>query len=543
MRKVIQKIHLWLSVPFGIIIFLTCFSGAMLVFEPEIHELCNHDIYYVKEVKEEAIPLETLMQGVSATLPDSVEITGVTISDDASRTYQVSLSKPRRASMYVDQYSGQITGKYERGAFFQQMFYIHRWLLDGGNPKEGGIFHGKLIVGISTLVFVIILITGIIVWIYRARKSFKRSLRISTKFGKTIFFKNLHVAGGMYIVVFVLAMAITGLTWSFDWWRTGFYKVFGVEQTEWHPGGGEGRGNRGGHGEGRGEHKGGRGEGGDWHGRGEGRGGHGDWHADGNTGATQHSEPAKDQAKEAPQANDAEKVVAEKSAEIADAEPAEHKHHEHGEGGEWHGHGEGGEWHGHGEGRGGRYHKDEAVATTDSTSPQSEAVAEPKAQEERPHHEWHKHDKPADAAKYHKAKEVAMDSVATEEPADSTEVAVYVPFANWQTAYNEVKAQNQDAPSITVSEGTVQVSLGSWGNTRASDTYNFDTTTGKITTTQKYADGEAGDKMRGWIYAVHTGAWGGIITRIIAFLAALFGASLPLTGYYIWIKRLRNKKK
>lgn len=42
---------------------------------------------------------------------------------------------------------------------------------------------------------------------------------------------------------------------------------------------------------------------------------------------------------------------------------------------------------------------------------------------------------------------------------------------------------------------------------------------------------------------VHVGSWGGIITRIINFLAALLGATLPITGYYLWIKRLRGKNK
>jgi uncharacterized iron-regulated membrane protein len=51
---------------------------------------------------------------------------------------------------------------------------------------------------------------------------------------------------------------------------------------------------------------------------------------------------------------------------------------------------------------------------------------------------------------------------------------------------------------------------------------------------------QGGDKMRSVIYSVHTGTWGGIFSRIITFLAALLGASLPLTGYYIWIKRLRK---
>ena len=36
MKKIFSKIHLWLSVPFGLLITLICFSGAMLVFETEV---------------------------------------------------------------------------------------------------------------------------------------------------------------------------------------------------------------------------------------------------------------------------------------------------------------------------------------------------------------------------------------------------------------------------------------------------------------------------------------------------------------------------
>lgn len=37
------------------------------------------------------------------------------------------------------------------------------------------------------------------------------------------------VAGGMYALLLVLVMALTGLTWSFGWYRTAFYTVFGVD--------------------------------------------------------------------------------------------------------------------------------------------------------------------------------------------------------------------------------------------------------------------------------------------------------------------------
>ena len=101
MRKIFRNIHLWLSVPFGILITLICFSGAALVFEKEVMELCHRELYFVKKVEAAPLPMEQLMTKVAATLPDSVSVTGVNISSDPERAYQVTLSKPRRASMYV----------------------------------------------------------------------------------------------------------------------------------------------------------------------------------------------------------------------------------------------------------------------------------------------------------------------------------------------------------------------------------------------------------------------------------------------------------
>lgn len=108
---------MWLSVPFGLIITLVCFSGAILVFENEVNEWFRHDLYYVETVKESPLPMDKLLEKVATTLPDSVSVTGVSISSDPGRAYQVSLSKPRRASLYVDQYTGEVKGKSERSGF------------------------------------------------------------------------------------------------------------------------------------------------------------------------------------------------------------------------------------------------------------------------------------------------------------------------------------------------------------------------------------------------------------------------------------------
>ena len=389
MKKAFRKIHLWLSVPFGLIITVICLSGAALVFEDEVTELCRRDLYYVEKVSGAPLPVEYLIEKVAGTLPDSVAVTGVSISSDAERAYQVNLSKPRRASVYVDQYTGEVKGRHERAPFFLTMFKLHRWLLDGMKP-DGGIFWGKMIVGVSTLMFVFVLISGIVIWWPRTKKALKNSLTIAVGKGRRRFWYDWHVAGGMYALVLLLAMALTGLTWSFSWYRAGFYKVFGVEMKQ--------------------------------------RAGHGALQTAHGTLQTAHGTPQT----------------------------------------------------AHG-GKSGRNSSEEGRGNREHTSS----------------------------------------------------------YTCWQQVYEELKARNAGYKQITVSNGSASVSFERFGNQRAADRYAFNPQDGEITEVTLYKDTDASGKMRGWIYSVHVGSWGGMFTRILTFIAALLGGTLPLTGYYLWLRRIR----
>ena len=402
MKKIFRKIHLWLSVPFGLIITLVCFSGAMLVFENEANEWFRRDLYYVETVKESPLPMDKLLEKVATTLPDSVSVTGVSISSDPGRAYQVSLSKPRRASLYVDQYTGEVKGKSERSGFFMFMFRMHRWLLDSMNPGNEGIFWGKMIVGVSTLLLVFVLISGIVIWWPRTRKALKNSLKITATKGWRRFWYDLHVAGGMYALIFLLAMALTGLTWSFPWYRTAFYKVFGVEVQQ---------------------------------------------------RAAQGHE----------QKSDAQK---------RDTKLAAHR------------------------------------------------------EKKREGNEVRKGERSGRPENNH-----------------SDMYSVTSPFVYWQEIYDKLRHQNPDYKQISISSGTASVSFNRFGNQRASDRYSFNTDNGEFTETSLYQHQDKSGKIRGWIYSVHVGNWGGMFTRILTFIAALLGAALPLTGYYLWIKRLIKVRK
>ena len=402
MKKIFRKIHLWLSVPFGLIITLVCFSGAMLVFENEVNEWFRRDLYYVETVKESPLSMDKLLEKVATTLPDSVAVTGVSISSDPGRAYQVSLSKPRRASLYVDQYTGEVKGKSERSGFFMFMFRMHRWLLDSMNPGNEGIFWGKMIVGVSTLLLVFVLISGIVIWWPRTRKALKNSLKITATKGWRRFWYDLHVAGGMYALIFLLAMALTGLTWSFPWYRTAFYKVFGVEVQQ--------------------------------------------------RVAQGHE-----------QKSDAQK---------RDTKLAAHR------------------------------------------------------EKKREGNEVRKGERSRRPENNH-----------------SDMYSVTSPFVYWQEIYDKLRRQNPEYKQISISSGTASVSFNRFGNQRASDRYSFNTDNGEFTETSLYQHQDKSGKIRGWIYSVHVGNWGGMFTRILTFIAALLGAALPLTGYYLWIKRLIKVRK
>lgn len=412
MKKAFRKIHLWLSVPTGIIITLVCFSGAMLVFEKEITEAVKPELYFVKEAKGEPIPMQELMEKVEETLPDSVSISGVTVFADSTRTYQVSLTKPRRASIYVNQYTGEVTGRSERLPFFNTMFHLHRWLLG----SSSGV--GKLLTGICTLVLVFILLTGILMWLTNRNKPLKASLAIHVTKGWGRFWHDLHVAGGIYATIFLLAMALTGLTWSFSWYRTGFYARFGVESSEKggaHGGSASNEGQIGGDTIRSGERQQGEGR----HGSGEGHGYHG--------------------------------------------------------GGEGHGYHGGGEEHGYHDGGDFGFHRRS-------------------------------------------------------------------PYRHWDDVLNEVALKNPGYQQITLKAEAAEVVPEGRLSLRATDKYSYDRRSGEITDVKLYSSEGKDTKVRSGVYMVHTGSWGGIITRILNFLAALIGATLPLTGYWLWIRRLTRKR-
>jgi sulfite reductase (NADPH) flavoprotein alpha-component len=89
---------------------------------------------------------------------------------------------------------------------------------------------GREIVGATTLVIVILSITGIVLCFPRLKRNFLKSIRINFKAKGYKFLYQLHAVFGVFTLIFVLIMCLTGLYWSYGWCQELFDNLAGVEK-------------------------------------------------------------------------------------------------------------------------------------------------------------------------------------------------------------------------------------------------------------------------------------------------------------------------
>lgn len=381
MRKFFAKIHLWLSVPLGILVSIICLSGATLVFEQEITRALDPQLYRVAP-PEGVQPLapSQLAARIREQMPDTLKLSSLQLSGDPREACMAGFEGSARRTLSVNPYTGEVNGWTKKYGFFQTTRKLHRWLMDAPAAK-GQPSIGKGVVGVTTLLLVVILVSGLAIWVPRTRKALKQRLKVSCTNGWRRFWYDSHTVLGFYAALFLLAMALTGLTWSFGWYREAAYSLFGggAQQT------------------------------------------------------AASSQPAKGNS----------------------VRPAR-----------------GGEG-----GRG------------------VETAAEP------------------------------------------------FDYAVWDGVLDELKVRYPVYKTITLNERNARIVPDPHTSMRRTDTARFDPRDGRIEGIDRYRDAPRSQSLRGWFYAFHTGSWGGMTTKILYFLSALIGGTLPLTGYYLWLKKRRRTAK
>lgn len=214
LKKINDWLHLWLGLASGIIVFIVAVTGCILVFEHEIKSLTRPWLHTERPAGQDYQNPSVIYRNVKETFPDK-KIFSIWYYGHG-RTAKVSMNAD--SLIYVDPYTAQVVAIADDEDFFH-------FILDGhlGIWIEGEL--GHQIVSWATLIFVVLLITGLVLWWPKKwnktnrDKSFK--IKWNAKFKRVNY--DLHNVLGFYALVVSLILAFTGLIMGFAWINKGVY--------------------------------------------------------------------------------------------------------------------------------------------------------------------------------------------------------------------------------------------------------------------------------------------------------------------------------
>ena len=244
MKRLFRNIHLYLALAAGLVIMNSCITGAIMVFEDDI-DLAIHKERYFVDPQANRKSLEEISQLAAQAVPTG-KFAALKLYSDPTRSVEVAFMLPEKKVpegsagrsgersvaqpgkgkneaagkkkskpglfVYVNPYTGVVLDVYnKRESFFFTVERLHRWLL-GGNASPG-----KVIVGLSTCSFLIITVTGIILWWPKNKKILLQRLKFKTSGSFKRLNHDLHVVAGFYTSIFLLVIIITGLVMSYTW--------------------------------------------------------------------------------------------------------------------------------------------------------------------------------------------------------------------------------------------------------------------------------------------------------------------------------------
>ncbi len=221
-RKLLRNLHLFLGLSSSIIIFTVASTGCIYAFEEEIRNAIYQHLFYVNKSKGKSISIETAMGIAKAKYPKE-KIKNVRIKSGSNSSYEIILKN--KLSVYIDPFTGEFLGELNKDKdFFGTVLKIHRSLLLDD--------FGKKITGVSALIFIFMLISGIVIWWPRNMKLLKHKFFISSKSPSFKMTYDMHSVLGFYASWIIIFTAITGTIWSFKWVEKSMYWMSGSVKEE-----------------------------------------------------------------------------------------------------------------------------------------------------------------------------------------------------------------------------------------------------------------------------------------------------------------------
>ncbi len=213
----IGKIHLWLGLSSGLVVFIVAITGCIYAFQSEIQDL-TQSYRFVEPTDSPVLTPTQIWAKADEALPNKhLHAILYPTKDKAAQAIYFSFEEEYYYFVYVNPYTGNVLKvKDEYADFFRLVLdgHFYLWL-----PPE----IGQPLVASFTLVFLVMVISGFILWWPKKKQNLKQSLKVrwNARWRRKNY--DLHQVMGFYVMIFALVFAITGLVWGFIWFRDSVY--------------------------------------------------------------------------------------------------------------------------------------------------------------------------------------------------------------------------------------------------------------------------------------------------------------------------------
>jgi uncharacterized iron-regulated membrane protein len=218
-KKAIGKIHLWLGLSSGLVVLFLGITGCMLAFQREI-EVLTMPYQFVESREGNFLPPSQIYKIATEALPGKHAHSVTYGAPNKAATVVYYHEDPEYYYMaYIDPYTGKLLKlKNMDDDFFRIIIngHFYLWL-----PHD----IGRPIVASATLIFVVMMITGIILWWPKNKAARKQrfSVKWDARWRRVNY--DLHNVLGFYMSWVAIFIAITGLVWGFQWVGNSIYFV------------------------------------------------------------------------------------------------------------------------------------------------------------------------------------------------------------------------------------------------------------------------------------------------------------------------------
>lgn len=219
LKKTLFQLHWFFGITAGLVLALMGITGAAYSFQDEILRALNPTVLTVQKQPAGVLPPAELVRKLEATEGKAVSMLWVeSESGNAARVFFTPPPGERRGQMrYFDPYTGDYLGDAVGQDFFALMLQLHRFLAMGDT--------GRQITGACTLILIFFCLSGLYLRWPRQVASWRAWLTLDWRKKGRSFNWDLHSVFGTWCLLFYLLAALTGLSWSYEWYNKGLTRL------------------------------------------------------------------------------------------------------------------------------------------------------------------------------------------------------------------------------------------------------------------------------------------------------------------------------